>query len=101
MRLRPSPTRRSRRTSTVPRVTSAARLDAGMRTVGRVRHKAYLRLAIADVSAGAESLGEIDLAHLCWGLENLAAGTPVNVIKVDPDTAHHALVALERMLAVR
>lgn len=47
------------------RVTSAARLDAAMRTVGRVRHKAYLRLAIADVSAGAESLGEIDLAHLC------------------------------------
>ena len=36
-----------------------------MRTVGRIRHKAYLRLAIADVAAGAESLGEIDLAHLC------------------------------------
>ena len=25
----------------------------------------------------------IDLAHLCWSLENLAAGTPVNVIEVD------------------
>jgi hypothetical protein len=36
-----------------------------MRTVGRIRHKAYLRLAIADVVTGAESLGEIDLAHLC------------------------------------
>ena len=33
------------------------------------------------------------------GLENLAAGTPVNVIQVDAETARWALVALERMLA--
>jgi quinolinate synthase len=43
----------------------------------------------------------IDLAHLCWSLENLGVGTPVNVIEVDPDTAHWALVALERMLEVK
>jgi quinolinate synthase len=43
----------------------------------------------------------IDLAHLCWSLENLAAGTPVNVIHVDDDTARWSLVALERMLAVK
>lgn len=43
----------------------------------------------------------IDLAHLCWSLENLAAGTPVNVIEVDQETAHFALVALERMLAMK
>jgi quinolinate synthase len=43
----------------------------------------------------------IDLAHLCWSLENLAAGTPVNVVRVDDQTAHHALVALERMLEVK
>ncbi|HWA98473.1 MAG TPA: quinolinate synthase NadA [Pirellulales bacterium] len=43
----------------------------------------------------------IDLAHLCWSLENLAAGTPVNVIRVDDDTAHWSLVALERMLDVK
>ncbi len=42
----------------------------------------------------------IDLAHLCWSLENLAAGTPVNVIHVDEVTAQWSLVALERMLAV-
>ena len=29
----------------------------------------------------------IDLAHLCWSLENLAAGTPVNVIHVDDETS--------------
>ncbi len=42
----------------------------------------------------------IDLAHLCWSLENLVAGTPVNTIEVDDETAQWALVALERMLAV-
>ncbi|MHB8969868.1 MAG: quinolinate synthase NadA [Pirellulaceae bacterium] len=42
----------------------------------------------------------IDLAHLCWSLENLAADTPVNVIHVDDETARWSLVALERMLAV-
>ena len=36
----------------------------------------------------------IDLAHLCWSLENLAAGTPVNVIEVDDETASWSLVAL-------
>jgi quinolinate synthase len=43
----------------------------------------------------------IDLAHLCWSLENLAAGTPVNVIQVDEDVARWSLAALERMLAVK
>jgi quinolinate synthase len=43
----------------------------------------------------------IDLAHLCWALENYAAGTPVNVIKVDPETSRWALEALKRMLEVK
>jgi quinolinate synthase len=42
----------------------------------------------------------IDLAHLCWSLENLAAGTPVNLVRVDDETARWALVALTRMLDV-
>jgi quinolinate synthase len=42
----------------------------------------------------------IDLPHLAWCLDNLAQGTPVNQIKVDPETAHWARVALERMLAL-
>jgi quinolinate synthase len=42
----------------------------------------------------------INLPHLCWALENLAAGTPVNVIEVEPETARWALVALQRMLEV-
>lgn len=43
----------------------------------------------------------IDLAHLCWSLENLRAGTPVNIIKVDDEVTKWSLVALERMLAVK
>ena len=43
----------------------------------------------------------IDLAHLCWSLEHLATGKPVNVIEVDADVARDALVALERMLQLR
>jgi quinolinate synthase len=43
----------------------------------------------------------IDLAHLCWSLENLAAGTPVNVIRVDDETTRWSLTALERMLEVK
>ena len=43
----------------------------------------------------------IDLAHLCWSLEHMERGKPVNVIRVDDETATWALTALERMLAVR
>ncbi|MGI6417869.1 MAG: quinolinate synthase NadA [Thermoguttaceae bacterium] len=43
----------------------------------------------------------IDLAHLCWSLEKLAAGTPVNVVRVDDEVAADALVALRRMLEVK
>ncbi len=44
----------------------------------------------------------IDLPHLAWALENLAQGTPVNVIKVPPMTwRRHAKLALDRMLQVK
>jgi quinolinate synthase len=56
---------------------------------------------LSPVVCMCATMYRIDLSHLCWSLENLAAGTPVNVIEVDPDTAHHALVALERMLNVK
>jgi quinolinate synthase len=43
----------------------------------------------------------IDLPHLCWSLESLAAGKPVNVVRVDDETARYALEALQRMLEVK
>jgi quinolinate synthase len=46
------------------------------------------------------TMNRIDLPHLVWALENLVAGTVVNRIEVDPDVAHWARVALDRMLAL-
>jgi quinolinate synthase len=56
---------------------------------------------LSPVVCMCATMYRIDLAHLCWSLENLAAGTPVNVIHVDDETARWSLVALERMLAVK
>ncbi|MEV4184348.1 MULTISPECIES: quinolinate synthase NadA [Streptosporangium] len=46
------------------------------------------------------TMNRIDLPHLVWALESLAAGQVVNQITVDEDTTHWAKVALERMLAL-
>ncbi|MFB9711490.1 quinolinate synthase NadA [Streptosporangium sandarakinum] len=46
------------------------------------------------------TMNRIDLPHLVWALESLAAGQVVNQITVDDDTAHWAKVALDRMLAL-
>ena len=46
------------------------------------------------------TMNRIDLPHLVWALESLVAGTVVNPIKVDPDTAHWARTALDRMLSL-
>ena len=56
---------------------------------------------LSPVVCMCATMYRIDLAHLCWTLENLAAGTPVNKIDVDEETAKWSLVALERMLEVR
>jgi quinolinate synthase len=46
------------------------------------------------------TMNRIDLPHFVWALEELVAGRVVNRITVDPDTAHWAKVALDRMLAL-
>jgi quinolinate synthase len=56
---------------------------------------------LSPVVCMCATMYRIDLAHLCWSLENLAAGQPVNVIRVDDETARWSVVALERMLTVR
>jgi quinolinate synthase len=55
---------------------------------------------LSPVVCMCATMYRIDLAHLCWSLEHLEAGTPVNVIRVDDETAKWAVTALERMLAV-
>lgn len=56
---------------------------------------------LSPVVCMCATMYRIDLAHLCWALENLAAGTPANVIRVDDETARWSLLALERMLQVK
>jgi quinolinate synthase len=46
------------------------------------------------------TMNRIDLPHFVWAMENLVEGHVVNRIEVDPDTAHWARVALDRMLAL-
>ncbi|WFB09960.1 quinolinate synthase NadA [Streptomyces sp. LX-29] len=46
------------------------------------------------------TMNRIDLPHLVWALESLAAGKVVNRIEVDRETESFAKLALERMLAL-
>jgi quinolinate synthase len=46
------------------------------------------------------TMNRIDLPHFVWAMEALVEGMVVNRIEVDPETERHALVALERMLAL-
>jgi quinolinate synthase len=56
---------------------------------------------LSPVVCMCATMYRIDLPHLCWALENIAAGTPANVIRVDDETAKWALLALKRMLEVK
>ena len=56
---------------------------------------------LSPVICMCATMYRIDLAHLCWSLEHLAAGTAINVIEVDDETAHWSLRSLTRMLEVR
>ncbi len=56
---------------------------------------------LSTVARICMTMYRISLPRLCWAVENLAAGTPVNVIEVEPETARWALEALRRMLAVK
>jgi len=56
---------------------------------------------LSPVVCMCATMYRIDLPHLCWSLENLQAGTPVNMIEVDKDTSDSSLIALERMLQVK
>jgi quinolinate synthase len=46
------------------------------------------------------TMNRIDLPHLVWALESLVEGVVVNRIEVEPETAHWARAALDRMLAL-
>jgi quinolinate synthase len=56
---------------------------------------------LSPVVCMCATMYRIDLPHLCWALENLAAGAPVNVVRVDDAIARDALLSLQRMLDVK
>lgn len=47
------------------RLCTASDLETELPRVGRVRHKAHMRLAIQDIAGGAEALSELDIAVMC------------------------------------
>jgi quinolinate synthase len=58
-------------------------------------------IVLSDCQCLCTTMYRIDLPHLCWALENLVEGKVVNEIKVDAHTRKWALMALERMLAIK
>ena len=56
---------------------------------------------LSPVVCMCATMYRIDLAHLCWSIENLVEGEVVNSIEVDAETAQYSLIALKRMLDVR
>ena len=64
------------------------------------RHPEQTIRFLSPVVCMCATMYRIDLAHLCWSLEHLEVGKPVNVIRVDDETARWATASLERMLEV-
>ncbi|MDB5302034.1 MAG: Quinolinate synthetase [Phycisphaerales bacterium] len=58
-------------------------------------------IVLSECQCLCTTMYRIDLPHLCWTLENLVQGKVVNQIKVDAQTRKWALVALDRMLAIK
>ncbi|MDB5289488.1 MAG: Quinolinate synthetase [Phycisphaerales bacterium] len=58
-------------------------------------------IVLSECQCLCTTMYRIDLPHLCWTLENLVEGRVVNQIKVDAHTRKWALVALDRMLAIK
>lgn len=68
--------------------------------VSRLQHRfpdKEIRLLAPDLCMCA-TMYRIAPQNLAWALENLMAGNVVNEIKVDEDTKHFALIALQRMI---
>ncbi len=70
------------------------------RLADRFRGQKQVQL-LAGIQCLCTTMYRIDMKHLLWCLDELAAGRIVNQIKVDPETRTLARIALDRMLALR
>jgi quinolinate synthase len=57
-------------------------------------------ISLEDCGCLCSTMFRISPQHLCWTLENLAAGHVVNRVSVDPETKRWARAALDRMLQI-
>jgi quinolinate synthase len=57
--------------------------------------------SLSGIQCACATMYRIDPPHLLWALENLVRGGVVNAIRVPPDVAADARLALERMLALQ
>ena len=78
------PARSSAKSKQAPAGTKWA-IGTELHLVNRLKHEHPEQEIhfLSPVVCMCATMYRIDLAHLCWSLENLAAGTPVNVIEVD------------------
>src|SRR5438067_2014143 len=65
------------------------------------QHPEQKIIVLSDCQCLCTTMYRIDLPHLCWAMENLLENKVVNQIEVDPMTRKWALVALDRMLAIK
>jgi quinolinate synthase len=63
-------------------------------------HPELTVVSLDPIVCPCSTMFRIDAAHLCWVLESLVAGEVVNRIKVAPEVASWARVALQRMLDI-
>jgi quinolinate synthase len=65
------------------------------------QHPEQKIVVLSDCQCLCTTMFRIDLPHLCWAIENLVNGNVVNQISVNEQTRKWALVALDRMLAIK
>ena len=65
------------------------------------RHKDQFVRVLSDAPAICAQMARIDLPHLLWALDNIAAGSVVNRVSVPEDIAHDARIALQRMIDIK
>jgi quinolinate synthase len=63
-------------------------------------HRDKTVLSLDPDPCPCSTMYRIHPAYLCWVLERLVDGEVVNRVTVEPETAHWAKLALERMLAI-
>ncbi len=65
------------------------------------RHKDQFVRVLSDAPASCAQMQRIDLSHLAWLLDNIAAGNVINRVSVPAEIARDAKVALERMINIK